>query len=74
MNRYVITTGTVTYAIKGKDILRKKGFKASVERIMSEKGGNGCGYAIIVEGDLGEAESILRKSGIKILEIGKEND
>ena len=32
MKGYLITTGTVTYALKGRDILRKKGFKASVDR------------------------------------------
>ena len=25
MKRYIITTGTVTYAIKGRDLLRRKG-------------------------------------------------
>ena len=30
MKRYIIATGTVTYAIKGRDLLRKKGFKVKV--------------------------------------------
>ena len=68
MKRYAITTGTVTYALKGRDILRKKGKKAWVERFTSSKN-NGCGYAVITEGDIDTAEQILRENGIRVLEI-----
>ena len=46
MKRYIITTGTVTYAIKGRDLLRRKGFNVKIERITSGKGSAGCGYSI----------------------------
>lgn len=72
MKRYIITTGTVTYAIKGRDILRKKGYKVKIERITSGKGAKGCGYGIILDGDIKEAEEILRQSGVKILEINEK--
>ena len=68
MKRYIIATGTVTYAIKGRDLLRKKGFKVKIERITG-KATLGCGYAIILEGNISQAEEILRGAGIKILEI-----
>lgn len=71
MKRYVIATGTVTYAIKGRDLLRKKGYKAKIERKSGEKV-HGCGYAIIFEGDIQAAESMLRQNGVKILEISEE--
>ncbi len=72
MKRYSVATGTVTYAIKGRDLLRKKGYKVSVERKSGEKI-HGCGYAIIFEGDIKTATEILSKGGIKILEISEEN-
>ena len=72
MKRFKIATGTVTYAIKGKDLLRKKGYKASIERKSGEKI-QGCGYAIIFEGDIENATKLLGDSGIKILEITEEN-
>lgn len=72
MKRYIITTGTVTYAIKGRDLLRKKGYKVKIERITSGKGAKGCGYGIILDGDIGEAENILRTAGVKILEINEK--
>jgi len=71
MKRYIIATGTITYAIKGRDLLRKKGYKANIERIT----GNttlGCGYAIIFSGNIIEAEQTLKKNGIKILEISEK--
>ena len=70
MKRYTISTGTVTYAMKGRDILRKKGFKVKVERITG-KAALGCGYAIILEGDITEAERLLRQSDVRILEISE---
>ena len=70
MKRYTISTGTVTYAMKGRDVLRKKGFKVKVERITG-KVALGCGYAIILEGDITEAERLLRQSDVRILEISE---
>ncbi len=69
MQTYNIATGTITYAIKGRDILRNKGFKARIERRNSSLETLGCGYSIIVTGDLGQIESLLKASGIKILAV-----
>ncbi len=71
MKRYIIATGTVTYAIKGRDLLRKKGFNVKIERITG-KATLGCGYAIILDGDITAAENLLRDRGIKILEISEK--
>lgn len=71
MKGYLITTGTVTYALKGRDILRKKGFKANIERITSGENNMGCGYSVAVYGDIKTAEQLLRNSGVKILKISE---
>jgi hypothetical protein len=71
MKRYLIQTGTVTYAIKGRDLLRRKGFKVNIERKNSDKS-YGCGYAISLVGNLQEATQILQQNGVKILEITEE--
>ncbi len=71
MKRYIIQTGTVTYAIKGRDLLRKKGFKVKIERVTAGKT-YGCGYAIFLEGNLQSAEKILRENGVKILDIQEQ--
>ena len=71
MKGYLITTGTVTYALKGRDILRKKGFKASVDKTSTNENNLGCGYSIKIYGDINNAERILRSNGVKILKISE---
>ena len=69
MKGYSIITGSITYALKGRDILRAKGFRATVGRVTPSKASSGCGYAIFLDGDIRAALLILQKAGIKILEI-----
>ncbi len=69
MKNHYITTGTVTYAIKGRDLLRNYGIKANIERKREGLGSAGCGYNIVVYGDLDKALSILKAADVKILEI-----
>ena len=71
MEKYLFSTGTVTYAIKAKDILRRKGIAAYVERSMS-KDRIGCGYGVVVNSDRETAEQILKQAGIKILDVKKK--
>ena len=73
MKRYIIITGTVTYAIRGRDILRKEGFRATVERNTVGIARYGCGYGIVLNGNIEKAIEILNESGIKILEVSPVN-
>ena len=70
MEKFIIVTGTITYAIKGRDLLRRMGYKASIERITA---GDriGCGYGILTFGDTQIIRSILNNNDIKILDIRK---
>ncbi len=70
MEKFIIVTGTITYAIKGRDLLRRMGYKTSIERITA---GDriGCGYGITVFGDIEKIKEILNQNGIKILDIRK---
>lgn len=70
MKRYIIATGTVTYALKGRDLLRKNGFTAKIERITGDKT-LGCGYVIVVTGNINEVKKLLEASGVKILKIAE---
>ena len=66
MKQAVIATGTVTYAIKGRDLLKRAGFSAKIVR---DLGGAGCGFGISVTGSIEQAVKLLQKAGIRILEI-----
>ena len=69
MQRHIISVSSITYAIKGRDFLRKKGIKAYVERKTTDSGSIGCGYVIVATGNLKIIIETLKNIGIKILEI-----
>ena len=72
MKGNMIITGTITYAIRGRDILRNNSFRASVERNLTGNKRYGCGYGISVVGDIDKAVQILKEHNIKILDIAPE--
>ncbi len=69
MKKYVIATGTVTHAIKGREALKKRGINAETERMKHGMENYGCGYGIVTGGNIEEAEKILRENNVKILKI-----
>ncbi len=67
MGKPVIEIGSITYAMKGQNILARHGIHSSVERIYRSQNINGCGYGIYVSDDAKTAEHILRQAGIPVL-------
>lgn len=63
----LIMVSSVTYAIKGRELLSDYGIKASVERTPRKSSKQGCGYSLYVPHKTDEAENILRENGIKVL-------
>lgn len=73
MKGYKIAIGTVTHAIRARDLLRKNGFSAKIERIDNVEERIGCGYTVVIEGELSKAREVLQKGGVKILKIIEKN-
>ncbi len=69
MQENFIVTGSVTYAIKAKEILRKMGISARVEKISTAEKGIGCGYSVAIKDNPYEVVEILKSKGVKILKI-----
>lgn len=68
MKDALILCSSVTYAIKGRDLLKSKGIKVTIKR--PPKGGCGCGYCISVrEKDAENAIKLLKNIGVKAIEI-----
>lgn len=67
MGKPVILLGSITYAMKSRDILFRYGIKAYVERTPRTQERLGCGYGIYVPDRADQAEDIIRRSGIRIL-------
>lgn len=72
MGKYSFATGTVTYAIRGRDMLKNEGIRAYIER-STDKDRIGCGYSIIAIGKGETILNILQKNGIKILDVKRVN-
>lgn len=69
MQRHIISVASITYAIKGRDFLRKQGIKAYIERKTNVSGNVGCGYVIVAEGNRNKITKTLMDSGVIITEI-----
>lgn len=67
--KYEIMVGTVTYALKAREILRGKGFRAYMERKSANIGKYGCGYSVVIYDDPNRARTILEENKINILDI-----
>ncbi len=67
MGKPLIMISSITFAMKGKELLTKKGFSADLVRTPRHENIGGCGYSIYVPKDTDEAEEILRDAGIKVL-------
>ena len=58
MSQERILVSSITYAIKGRDLLRSLGYKAYIERSKGQLD-HGCGYSIYVTHDTEGAKRIL---------------
>ena len=66
MSKKGIRVGSVTYAMKGRDLLQKNGYKAYLTRNPHPENDEGCGYVIYVNNIDSRCFEILRKNGIKV--------
>ena len=74
MSKSYIKVNSVTHAIKAKNLLNSQGIYAQVGRNDKPDKKEGCGYAVLVDGDLSRAESILRNNHVKIIGMGDAQD
>ena len=58
---------SVTYAMKGKQILNNAGIRCEIERTSKRDMTTGCGYSLYVPKNTDEAEKILKENNIKII-------
>ena len=66
MKQERISVSSITYAIKGRDLLRANGYKAYIERSKGQLE-HGCGYSIYVTHDTEGAKKLLQQHHIKTL-------
>ncbi len=66
MNKSLIMVSSITYAMKGRDLLQRRGFRAYVERAPRGAKDAGCGYGIYVPDRTEEAAQLLQEAGISV--------
>ena len=66
MGKPLIVVSSVTYAMKGRDLLFRHGIRGYVERI-PKTWDTGCVYGIYVPQGADAAERILRENRIRVL-------
>lgn len=73
MKRYIVITGTITYAIKGRDVLRRNGYNAELTRTVNATGNVGCGYGVSTNCESEQIRILFDRYGIRYLKISHEN-
>jgi len=68
MEETYFLTSSITYAMRGEELLRNSGFRAHVVRDR-ELNPHGCGYAICVRGDRRAAEALLVSGHIRTVGV-----
>ncbi len=66
MDQPLIMMSSITYAMRGKELLKGYGIKAEIERTPKNSSRQGCGYSLYVPVRTEEAERLLRENGIRI--------
>ena len=74
MGKPLILVGSITYAIKGRNILARMGIRSYVERTPRGGPDGGCGYSIYVPEGADEAEDILLRYGIRVMGRAERGD
>ncbi len=67
MNKAIIRFSSVTYTLKAKEIAEKNGGRATVRKNPNPKKNEGCGYSLIVSGNIDAIMNMIKINKIKYL-------
>ena len=71
MGNHYIHVGSITNAMRGKRLLEQQGIRSYVHRTSQPTAGDGCGYSLLVTGEAGRAEQVLRGSGVRVVRVSE---
>lgn len=69
MGKQLIMVRSITFAMKGKNILTRHGIFSDIERTPKTGGEKSCGYSIYAPRKTEQAIEILESEGIEILGV-----
>ena len=68
MKKALFMLSSITYAMKGRELLSLNGIKCEIKRVPKNKVLSGCGYGLLIYEKVDEAAEILSKAHLKILD------
>ena len=69
MSNYYIHVGSVTNAMRGKQLLAEQGIRAYLHRTSQPAENDGCGYSLLIVDSVQKAEQVLRQRGVRVIRI-----
>lgn len=73
-SKNLIMLTSITYAMKAKEVLIRKGIRSDIVRTPKHSSPTGCGYSLFVPKKFESAVSIIKSSGIKIVGTIEQGD
>ena len=68
MGNAYIHVGSITNAMRGKQLLEREGIRTYIHRDTSPSR-DGCGYSLLVTTQVKKAEQVLRNGGVRVVRI-----
>ncbi len=65
MKQYVLVMGSITHAMRGRDLLRRGGYQVFMQRTSNQIDRLGCSYSLHVKGELEEIMQALGRGGLR---------
>jgi len=69
MSKPVLLVNSVTFAMKGQELLKQYGISSRIIRNADFKAFGGCGYGLLTSVDPLVAQNILMRGGIKVIKV-----
>ncbi len=60
---------SVTWAARAQKLLLRYGMSSDIKRVTNSGSLGGCGYALEVDGDKGQAMNLLRQANIQVVSV-----
>lgn len=67
MNKAIVKFSSVTYAMKAKVVVESNGGKAFVKRNIKKTNTEGCGYSLVVEGNVSKFLNLFDLNRVKYI-------
>lgn len=67
MNKAIVKFSSVTYAMKAKVVVESNGGKAFIKRTVKKTKTEGCGYSLVVEGNVSRFLNLFDLNRVKYI-------